>query len=689
MLTVVAMVALPAAAAGTVCPSGNTVSEWAPESITASMKRFGEEYWSTSHHYDPGNQAHAKPMSAGVLDAMKNRNFLRAASRVLTSKLAYGDHLSLTRRFCGLQYEKGAGEYDCSPVDAHAYGPAFLDACWGAMPTENSTCLAQDAGAGKIDMLKYSVSVAPPFVLATILAIVFPTLCLLWYLLRCCQLAGGRKPSAYLAGDSCCKALCGFVCPAFIRNPRGREHPGYSSRSLLSFRIGFFAFSLLALGGGIAGMIGNRKLKGLADGMDCAIFSLSNVIGDAQGIMSAINAVVAGANHGLDPDPVHVEVDMITCLVADAQKKIQDNSHDILAIRWLAVLVVSCGVIAICLTGVIASAMRSQVLSCCIAINLSWLSAIALLSLGLHGMLALIFGDLCVEMDLALHVPKGEYVNVGFVPEGMLPCGKGSAMEQQLQEMEISLVERAQGALEAGGNLLVDFCNNSTNSSAGLGTPYDFTALGKFWVDCSAISGLGKLLNGTGRGRYSKGVYNLDTYSAATEQIMLGDPGNSDPDCLNPVSVLPSNTCPDKDMNNDCETAAGLHATTLKNLTDCADPSTGCLHPVLYSLSCATVSATSYGQLARYLELRNNKIRPMLRCEFVKDIFVGMYMPMCVEAISGFVIVLASNGLVAVLMLLMLPFSVLATKRLDRSGIYGAGQNGRVIPDTTITYHGA
>ena len=88
-------------------------------------------------------------------------------------------------------------------------------------------------------------------------------------------------------------------------------------------------------------------------------------------------------------------------------------------------------------------------------------------------------------------------------------------------------------------------------------------------------------------------------------------------------------------------------------------------------------------------ELRNNKIRPMLRCEFIKAIFVGMYMPLCVDAVSGFGLVSASNLIGGIVMLLMLPLSVLATKRFDKGMEYtGTGGGGKIIPDTTVAYTG-
>ena len=38
------------------------------------------------------------------------------------------------------------------------------------------------------------------------------------------------------------------------------------------------------------------------------------------------------------------------------------------------------------------------------------------ISFGLHGLLGIVFGDLCTEMDLVLQTPVGEYVDISFIP---------------------------------------------------------------------------------------------------------------------------------------------------------------------------------------------------------------------------------------------------------------------------------
>ena len=100
-------------------------------------------------------------------------------------------------------------------------------------------------------------------------------------------------------------------------------------------------------------------------------------------------------------------------------------------------------------------------------------------------------------------------------------------------------------------------------------------------------------------------------------------------------------------------------------------PNGGCVNPSLYETACNIVSTDAGADLADFLDLRDTQIRPMKNCVFggehlLTGLFSAMYMPLCVDAVSGFGLVSASNGLGGVVMLLMLPFSVMATKRLDK-----------------------
>ena len=64
-------------------------------------------------------------------------------------------------------------------------------------------------------------------------------------------------------------------------------------------------------------------------------------------------------------------IDEMACLIADAQKEMDDNSG-IFEIRALAVLVVCLIPIVVCLLGVVAGLLRLKILSCCIAFQLGW-----------------------------------------------------------------------------------------------------------------------------------------------------------------------------------------------------------------------------------------------------------------------------------------------------------------------------
>ena len=61
----------------------------------------------------------------------------------------------------------------------------------------------------------------------------------------------------------------------------------------------------------------------------------------------------------------------------------------------------------------------------------------------------------------------------------------------------------------------------------------------------------------------------------------------------------------------------------------------------------------------------------LLSCEFIKDVFGGMYMPLCVDSMNGFGLVTAANGLGGFVMIVMIPFSVIATKRYKKDNVEG------------------
>ena len=59
--------------------------------------------------------------------------------------------------------------------------------------------------------------------------------------------------------------------------------------------------------------------------------------------------------------------------------------------------------------------------------------------------------------------------------------------------------------------------------------------------------------------------------------------------------------------------------------------------PLLQRLSCTIVDGMNELQkLRKFTDLLETDIQPLLRCEFVKDLFASMYMPLCVDAVAGF-----------------------------------------------------
>lgn len=155
--------------------------------------------------------------------------------------------------------------------------------------------------------------------------------------------------------------------------------------------------------------------------------------------------------------------------------------------------------------------------------------------------------------------------------------------------------------------------------------------------------------------------------------------------------------CPNQDPNNDCMPGCGgaalkardgvapaitaglvidtCPASAQKSLQQCgASGSSGCQYPALQNLACQiTNGMDQLARLAGLVKLMEEDVKPILRCEFVQDMFRSMYMPLCVDSVTGFGLVTTANGLGGVVMLLMVPFSVMATKRLDIDFQTGSG----------------
>merc|ERR1711871_257035 len=191
-------------------------------------------------------------------------------------------------------------------------------------------------------------------------------------------------------------------------------------------------------------------------------------------------------------------------------------------------------------------------------------------------------------------------------------------------------------------------------------------------LDCTGITGPGKILDGV-YPNYVVGDFTLYNFPAAFELIRIADPGVQ-PTCTRDFPTAAAGTCPDVDPGNSCTIPANPAAPTYRLLPDCAKPGdavNGCQYPDSYELACALISDPAIGTANDLVDLLETEIQPLVRCEWGKDLFGAMYMPMCVDATSGFALVTASNGFGGVIMLIMLPFMVAATKRLDKRNQIG------------------
>jgi hypothetical protein len=159
---------------------------------------------------------------------------------------------------------------------------------------------------------------------------------------------------------------------------------------------------------------------------------------------------------------------------------------------------------------------------------MGWLVIIVWISFGLHGLLAVIVSDLCLEIDLVLHVPKHEPVDVSFFPGGVLPCGEDS----EFAELSTEIEKAAMQPLLIGGDMMRDFCNRDSGGRSG--ESWDFTALAtpvgpgggaparRLVIDCSAAAGPAKLLRlvpGSSPPRYAEGSYTLANFAEAQRQV--------------------------------------------------------------------------------------------------------------------------------------------------------------------------
>ena len=254
------------------------------------------------------------------------------------------------------------------------------------------------------------------------------------------RLSGGHKPHPT------------FWCPAAWPS---NEPQRYTTKEAALFKALAITFLCLALGGGVAGFVGNARLAwGLEDSVDAMLYELAARVDDFEATLGSINAVVfepepteaecTGENGGRYGDdgftwiPMACDLDAasdgtadcpegcdsvaagwtteatlseaqlsavadLRCLVGRSQQAVRANGPQVFGARALAVHLI-CGVpILVAILGVVAAVISSPKLSCFVTgAWLSWLLIVVWLSFGLHAYLAVIFGDLCMELDLTL-----------------------------------------------------------------------------------------------------------------------------------------------------------------------------------------------------------------------------------------------------------------------------------------------
>lgn len=270
-----------------------------------------------------------------VAAARRSRNELRQlAPRTLASPERYGPDLTLSTRFCGLRYSNASeqrGSVDCQPDTAAGFSSdAFLAACYDVAPEgcesgRATCCSVGDLGPGTIDMPKYLESVAPSLAAAVFLAVAWPSLCLLWYLVRrWCGLFGGKTPS------SKCQ------CPCF-----GKRFAGYSKRHVALFRWLAVAFCALTLATAVISLFGNMRVSaGLSGATEALLYDLSQL---AVNFDTTLRAIARNSGGGAPSPGVLAVAAEFKCSVAAMQKGMEDSGGSALLGR--AILAPTVGVL--------------------------------------------------------------------------------------------------------------------------------------------------------------------------------------------------------------------------------------------------------------------------------------------------------------------------------------------------------
>ena len=324
-----------------------------------------------------------------------------------------------------------------------------------------------------------------------------------------------------------------------------------------------------------------------------------------------------------------------------------------------------------------------------------------LFSLGVHALIAVVMGDICAELDLLLHTPRGKTVSMPFLPNDppVLPCGGGGTGSDSFGSLGDELLRQMQPALDFVGHQLLQACNSEDEFEG-----FQFASM-----NCTGLVGPGGLLKGVAgvdrRGPpYRAGRYSIENIERALVDITLGDPGirldeNGQDEqagfCVvraEEEQVAASDafaTCGlEEAAVTTCQPpVAWLNAAsrgqqqeqqaleTRRTLLDCGSIGpTGCKLPLLQSLACRIVSEKNVMlKRARALsQLNELTIEPLARCEFARDIFSPIFMAGCVDALGGLSLIDSATKLCGATLLLMIPFTVCSSKRFD-------GQNQRGV----------
>lgn len=530
----------------------------------------------------------------------------------------------------------------------------------------SAQCNADDV-EGQTSMVMYAAATFPSMATAVVVSIVFPVVLFFgWYVWRCCNLCGGRKANP------------GFLCPCRKAGACPKKSDmavlnfTYGRKQTLCFKVFFLLFFILSLVASLIGMAGNNLLTdGLTGTVDVMVYELSLTVNSVTEVFAGIDDTGGAADAELPTDQIHE----FKCTIADMQASINSDLPGIFDLRALAVLVICLIPMAVSALGLLAAACNSKVLSCCVALLMSMLMIIVWLSFGLHSYLGMIFGDLCLELDLFLHYPQGSAITVPFLPSDMNPCSADAEapLRKIVNDMIYDIEEQAAEGLATGATVIRDFCNKAG----------DFSELSYFNINCEDITGTDKMLDGTGVGNYVVNdctFMTLEIYQFAKDNIWIEDPGinskrevngvleDTGANCRSDAETYDADTnrCPDKDPDNDCLPACGTEGPGANDdvkdlfnpfppgltITECAArPSSdwkslqqcgsldgdGCQFPKLQNLACQITGGMDdeLQKLADFSDILEDQIKPIANCETVQDMFRSMYMPLCVDSMNG------------------------------------------------------